>query len=492
MLGSIVPGGGPKSAKVAISRNNHAGLTPGVAGPPRGISPGAVANTVSSQQAGKKSVSSENDFTSSEYGVVVATIRRHTILLGETKYYYAVDDPSHADRLIIRESPTPTNGRTDVTFADPEKIEGDKVGVYWEYMDAAGNDLKKTKPGSIRLVGRYWEKEKAYKVRLIANAPGRAGKIDIEVKKPRLLGNPNLSDIARHSVVTDVFGTTNVNLDSLIIRCAGKYGVPPQLIKGQIEHESSFAPKYRYEPGKDIEYQTNPDAKKRYFGAGNNFVVVAGGSSPMGGGPGIPQSHTNIPPIGEYVGSPMTIRSYVAQNPGQYIRKKERKFIYVYDDATLSSEWQSIFRELRRNQPKLSENDAIKQSLASTMDTFKRGDFGDKAYDSTAQTRIMASYGFLQLTHYNTTDLTLFGFTKTSASQPPEFLNDQSYNFPAYGERMTKKLKDEIGDALPPSQWKSGYEKTWLNVLETYNPGETGYNAAVFQASGNYKPSSGE
>ncbi len=97
-------------------------------------------------------------FIEGMYGIGWVKIMKEeerTILLGETKYYYVVDDPDHADKLIIKESPTPVNGKTDVVFADPTTQEGDKLGVYWEYRDEQGNDLRKSMPGSIRLLGRY-------------------------------------------------------------------------------------------------------------------------------------------------------------------------------------------------------------------------------------------------------------------------------------------------------------------------------------------------
>ncbi|MHB1686685.1 MAG: hypothetical protein ACYCVH_04835 [Ignavibacteriaceae bacterium] len=407
----------------------------------------------------------------------------HAILLGETKYYYATVDNR---KLTIHETKDPTSnpGLSNVTFDDPVAAQGsEKNPVYWEYKYPVYNGnifigMNTLPKGMIRLVGRYWEDGKIFKTALIAHYNGEASSINIEVKKPSKLGNS-------YQTVEDVFGH-NINLDALIIKYAGEYGIPPQIIKGQIEHETSFKPAYRYEPWQDVDYQSSPSVKERYFGASNNFVVTTGG---IGNGPGIPNNHTYVPPIGGYIISPTTIRNYLANNPSQYINTSKLVF---FNDAVITSYWRMYFNELRNSNPNLGKQSLVTQSLKTTMNSFRDKLFGRMQYDWIAQTRIMASYGFLQLTHYNTTDLNLFGFTKASATQPPEFLNDESYNFPAYSERMIIKLKLKIGSSLPESNWTSGYEQTWLYVLMTYNPEEKNYGNNVLTNSQKYLPLTGD
>ena len=412
-------------------------------------------------------------------------VNQKTILLGESKYYYVTNDNG---KLTINETTDPSSnpGLSNATFDNPVAAKGsEKNPVYWEYKYPiyGGNTftgMNTLSDGMIRLVGRYWDSGKTYKTQLTAHNPadGQSASIVLEVKKPVSLGNS-------HRTAEDVFGH-NVNIDSLIIKSAGEYGIPPQLVKGQIEHETNFKPAYRYEPWQDIYYQSSPSIRQRYFGSNNNFVVTNSG---MGNGPGIPGDHIYVPPVGNYVSSPSTIREFLANTPLQYVNTKSLTF---FNDATITSYWKMYFKQLRKKKPRLDKQTLITQSLMMTMDSFRDIVFGKGEYDSVAQTRIMASYGFLQLTHYNATDLNMYGFTKTSSTQPPEFLNDESYNFRAYSERMIKKLKLIIGTSLLSSNWTQGYEEIWSSVLKTYNPGEMNYNIAVLKNSQNYLPLTGE
>lgn len=496
-----------------------------VPGPPGRVNLRATTKTASSQQAGKKAVSSENDFTSSEYGVVVATIKKHTILLGETRYYYAVDDPNHTDRLIIRDSPKPMNGRTDVTFDDPEEVEGNKVGVYWEYMDAAGNDLKKTEPGSIRLVGRYWEEGKPYKVRLIANAPGRAGRIDIEVKKPHVLGDPNLSDFARQSVVTDVFGSS-LNLDELIIKYAGENGIPPQFIKGQMEQECMnaktkvFEPVWRYEPMLDITYQEGIYAE-RFFPDGAPFVKSTDHPRGEGDWPyDVKPAHSNVFSE-EYSGSLISIGGYIAGNWDKYKRKGK----LGEPDLILSSpDLSQRFKELYKPPKTLNKNtDMVAKQLAynelGTELVSAKTDLA-KRYDVKAQTRIVTSYGFTQLMYSMTVDYggtfnaeteTRYGQTGTpymqrmNTHQFPEKLNEQNTFMPIYSDLSLSHLHRLFDSMIPSSQWQGvkvvknkkgktlktidfkNFETAWEGSLFFFNSGG-GYGDLVMQKASNYLP----
>lgn len=434
---------------------------------------------------GSETAADVNSFYWSDFGIGWVKISNevgHIILLGQEIYYYAIPDPDNSSKLIIQETKMRplqlgAGGLSDAQFHDPVAAPGSqKDPVYSEHKDNSG---KKLPDGMIRLVGRYWEQGKTFKATLTAHTPdGKSGSIDIEVKRPARLGNGP-------QIVEDVFGD-NVNIDSLIIKCAGENGISPQIIKGQIDHESSFEPAYRYEPNQDLDYQSSPSARQRYFGTGNNFVVTA---DIMGSGPAIPGTHSYVPPLGNYIKSPVTVRDYLAGNPWHYVNTSRLIF---FNDATITSHWRGYFTQLRENRPRLSRQSLITQSLAVTMNAFRQGLFGRTEYNQIAQTRIMASYGFLQLTHYNATDLNLYGFTKTSTSQPPELLNDQSYNFPAYAARMLIKLNLVIGRGLPQSNWANGYEKTWLEVLKTYNPGEKNYGIDVLSNSRNYLPTSGE
>jgi hypothetical protein len=172
---------------------------------------------------------------------------KYEILLGETKYYRAKVDPNDGSHLLIAESSMPVMGDgipSDVWGESPvAAVPIDRPGVYWEKEKPLPNGAGLEPLGLIRLVGRYWSPDFPTKVSLTASSNGATGTIEIEVKKPNKLGDTNPK-------ITDVSGKS-LNLDSLIIIYAGANGIPPQLIKGQIEQETHFIPSWRYEPFQD-------------------------------------------------------------------------------------------------------------------------------------------------------------------------------------------------------------------------------------------------
>lgn len=92
-----------------------------------------------------------------------------TILLGETKYYYAVKDD--LGKLVIKETTNKdvSEGIPQVVLEDPviaeDAVNNEKIGVYWEYLKPNGDGLA---DGVIRIVGRYWKQDTTYKVGLRA------------------------------------------------------------------------------------------------------------------------------------------------------------------------------------------------------------------------------------------------------------------------------------------------------------------------------------
>jgi hypothetical protein len=104
------------------------------------------------------------------FGVVVIKEELdYFLLLGESKYYYAVEDEN--GELVVKDdgdpAHPPSNRVQNVVFS-VQKTEGDKLGVYWEkkYPLWDGDTFKVMADllaGMIRLVGRYW-KEENYRV----------------------------------------------------------------------------------------------------------------------------------------------------------------------------------------------------------------------------------------------------------------------------------------------------------------------------------------
>ncbi len=163
--------------------------------------------------------------------------------------------------------------------------------------------------GLIRLVGRYWEEGKTYKVKLTARTQnGDEASIVIEVKKPGKLGTDKPLNITYIDFV-DVFGQPH-NINEYCITESGKEGIPPQLPKAQAFKETKFKPQYRYEPWKDIEFNKKPDKKETFFKTGNTFVVTEYG---MGSGKPLPNNHINLPEA-DYVYHPTKASKIIARD----------------------------------------------------------------------------------------------------------------------------------------------------------------------------------
>jgi hypothetical protein len=145
----------------------------------------------------------------------------------------------------------------------------------------------------IRLVGRYWEdgKEEDFKVNLKATIDGEPIKTGVKVVRPADLGDG-------FNNTRNVFDN-EYSIDDLCIKYGGIYGIPPQMIKGQMATESAkkqfnfkegppkdgIAPSYRYEP-----YTRQFESAEQNLISNNNFFVVTETSMSTNGGSGVPNS----------------------------------------------------------------------------------------------------------------------------------------------------------------------------------------------------------
>jgi hypothetical protein len=414
------------------------------------------------------------------------------ILLGETIYFQAVADPTptHEKRLFIiplRKTSEKHDPQTPNVSFKVEKRDGDVLGVYYdENKDEDGADLRKD---IIRLVGRYWKlgNENKYTVALTATTPGRSGQMVIEVKKPiKLIDWANAEGIKGfengndYGMTVDVFGNPNpLNIDSMVIKIAGEEGIPPQYIKGQMYAESfrgpvngeyKFYPSYRYEPGVDYDIQFNKYKKNQYLQTGYPFVVTFNPNSM--GGP-LPANHTNVQPY-DYQRYPVTISQYVGSRINQYYQRDEKninriKFLGKKVGEELTLRWETYYD--RYCKYFLDYNSSLASSLSLTLveSDLIQGRVRP-GFDIAAQTRIVASYGLLQMTHYTATDKKLNGFLKTASDKLPENLNDHEELMPAYVQFTQYNIKKVLGDSPPISNWTDGYEATWLKIAGWYNP----------------------
>lgn len=193
---------------------------------------------------------------------------KYDLLLGESRYYYVVANSSgggtatgargkntrslakvNSAYLIMPggdPSHLPPDMETNVDWNVSPTVTDDTLGVYYE----THNESINVPIGMIRLVGRYWREGNNHPVRLEANWT----EVQVGVTKPKKLG-------ISLQKARDVFNR-EINIDDSCIIYGGRYGIPPQFLKGQISIESptrtftfndgstgrGFAPAYRYEP----------------------------------------------------------------------------------------------------------------------------------------------------------------------------------------------------------------------------------------------------
>ena len=413
---------------------------------------------------------------------------KYEILLGETKYYQVRYSDLLNGKLLIDELSGPyywedmgTSIKQDVWGDKPVTIVdgSDKLGVYWEKEKPVWeSNVKKGKLpiGLIRLIGRYWEEGKTYKVKLTAHTPnGETASIEIEVKKPGILGGIN-------NTVKDVF-SNDINIDNLCIINSGILGLPPQIVKGHMEKETTFRNSFRYEPRLDISVQNNVSARKKYLEDFTYYTVTPNsmGSIPM------PNNHDNVRPV-PYVTTPIKISNYMFDNIGNYIRRarknKEGKWLPPYfvgyqkgkPTTMLVQYYNYALNELNKDR-----SQAMDYAISEIKKWLLTEQFIDgKKY---AQTRIFSSYGMLQQVFYYACTDKIANYSINNEMQEPESLNEFDYVFNAYHHKMGKKLSSK-----PLNQWQLGFEEELISIFQSYNPNEAYYGQKVFNFSFQYLP----
>lgn len=441
--------------------------------------------------------------------IKAGTVKKYEILLGETIYFYAIKDGK--SNLEIKETKDPTKlppggWLSDVSFGDPVAAEGSEMNpVYWEDQrptydpnDGTFTGSETLPHGIIRIVGRFFDYDggKVYKTKLTANKPneGKTTSIVIEVKKPvKLINWDNITgdnkkefnnNTKDYSTSTDVLGKP-LPIDDLIIKLSGKNGIPPQLVKAHMYKESKrtgsqFNPCFRYEPWKDAEYQ-----KAYYKNDGENgfldqpFVVTQSG---MGLVNNIIPTHLgyNKEPI-SYPTTQQKIGQYIFDHWPTYFSDWE--FVGFKPEHPMNLWWKAEV-DLYSRQYKdidMARNAALPEIKKQIIEN--RPEW--------AQTRKSTSYSIIQICYLTAKR---FGYNKGKSINDlnswnrPEDLNDHTIAIPFY-ENVTKKhLGDEIGKSLPASNWADGYEATWVNVIQKYNSGETGYGSKVMNYSKFFEP----
>ena len=435
------------------------------------------------------------------------SVQELNILLGESKYFYAISDPIDNTKLQIKEynaensipSILPNDGISDAFNTDNfvEINSGDKAGIYWERKGAVISDegeitTTDLPEGMIRVIGRYWEADQVYSVKLKASSSNRSGEIDIKVTKPERLGT-------EYAKAKDVFDNV-INVDSLIIANAGKYGIPPQLLKAHISGEvytkdfgpgigEGFTPGYLYEPF-TVEWWLRDDEndyvlKKEWK---DNAFSVSSGS--MGSGDAVPTHlHTEKQ---TYSANPVTIwemvnkySSITAATPSgdwnSYAKREDNSSelnFYNYEKP------KPIYTKIVKFYEVSFSGDSIyimaNDSLANYLKYEWRGGL-DSLY---AQTRIASSYGFFQFL-YTSAILSVRsgnGGANYSRSEIPEKLNEIEVNF-----RVTMIKYNELLKENTTSMWTKGYEQTWFELISNWNS-KSEYSSNIYKKIKNFLP----
>jgi len=469
---TIASGGGITAAKIVNSQNQNSG---------KKQSKEADINKSTQSMSSTLFIGNPGMLIEGFGDVVVK--KPNEILLGETKYYQAryVDG-----KLVIDELSGPNlwNGGLDedVWGNNPVTIvEGDKLGVYWEKEKPVWGKNKNSPKGLIRLVGRYWEEGKTYKVRLTARTQnGDQAFVEIVVKKPNKLGPDKPLNIIYTDFV-DVFGQTQ-NINEYCITESGKEGVPPQLPKAQAFKETKFNPQYRYEPWKDIEFHKRPDKKKKFFNTVNTFVVT---EFNMGSGKHLPTNHINLPGANYFytptkamdiISRDIRTRYWVTKDY-RCVNNQEVKENDIGGGRDITNEfWKFYSRNPNRN--KKEETRAINNAIDSVKQSLTSGKLN--RYDFIAQSRIVASYNPFQQTYFNAVGWSLYEFRFTEENYSPEMLNEPEHQFKTYVSRI-KYVFNKINIEFDGNNWELGYEGSWEAYEKTYNPGENTYHIVVME-----------
>ena len=430
-------------------------------------------------------------------------VRYCSILLGETKYFYAVEGGGGETRpwMKIYEAVSPelpsgaqVDGVWTVRESGAEPNQGQRLGVYWEQKKPIPNGG--TLPiGMVRVVGRYWHPDSIYTVDLIATkrvwwmgSQGTIGyRVPIEVKKPARLHD--------ESVFSKPFKETRnirnelLDIDALCIEYGGKIGIPPQVIKGQMFQESDktgdqFNPSYRYEPWADYGFaseELNPKFWKDY--RKQPFWVTGQPPRPMGEGKDVPLDHQNVKPV-YYPTSPISIADYAINNWGKYWKwNKSGTGIIIIGNDKLTEKWEE-------NRKKYEAAWVFGISPITIAREATQKEIKQK-YTDYAQTRKAASYGLIQMLYTTAKDPLGFNRGKSiEESSAPEELNDEKVEMPFYQKFTEKNLREEFGgeDAIvPDSNWPKGWEKTWMDSFKAYNSASD-YGISVFNHAKKFYP----
>jgi hypothetical protein len=445
------------------------------------------------------------------------------ILLGETQYFGAkITRVKERPILEIEQATLGDDGVPQLDGAeqnikwivanDPENKPEKGLSVYYEYKYPKWVDngkggkifsgMGELPKGLIRLLGRRWIAGKTFNIVLTAIAGTEQIQISdkriIQVEKPTQLGGDKGNARARR-YYRDIDGTS-VNIDELCIKYGGSIGIPPQFIKGQIHNECSYngdlnllVPSFRYEP-----YEQPKRDLKKY--RSNPYYIRSLTDNSMGFGQCVPSA--SCTPEHQYVGDipyvlyPKSLWDFIwdyseigtLEPPPERIPPITSSQHKIYGEWTsegmnfhgLYTDMQNWHDELYdycyKTDPMNAEKNArelMAQQISANKSTV------------IAQTRILASYGFLQTMY--TTAIEEIGYPK---SKRPEEINIAAtcelYQFRHLENVVYDQLHLFLGDY--ENEWDEGFEQFFIDHIYPEWNGRLKYPTEVISNSSFYLP----
>lgn len=321
--------------------------------------------------------------------------------------------------------------------------------------------------GLVRLIGRYWELEKEYKVKLKATSDNQNGELEIMVIKPDKLGD-------NYGKAKDVFDQI-IDMDLVIITNAGKYGIPPQLIKAQIDVEAAkknfggnigmgYAPSYRYEPYTAQFWKLKECCSNYFFNdsTSNNFSDIPNHSHVL-----FKDYYREFKTVWEIIKEESQLVDI--SNSNNYGTRTSAGKMDFGMYTSIQKDYNSIYSKYD-NTPSLTSSEKADSARINFINYFKKKWKDEGAQNIIAQTRVASSYGLLQMM-YSTA---IGKEVKYSKEKLPEEINEQDF-FIDFIEYQKKKISEKNSLNNDSNfNWKEGFELTIRNsVFKVWNSAPT-------------------
>jgi hypothetical protein len=392
---------------------------------------------------------------------------------------------------------------------------GKKMGVYWEKKyptkDFITESVKLKKDtvkyslpkmddlpaGLIRVLGRYWSADSTYFVKLKAKWNNDSSAIKIKVKKPVYL------DIYKKNTsfqrARDI-RNSEINIDSLCILFGGRYGIPPQLIKGQIftesvkkvftftdgKSDSGFAPSYRYEPFTE---QYNENLKKEKY---NKYYITDSTYTFSD----VPTDHQHV----MYINYPTSIKTVwdMINEYSKLVNPHPSVNYYGGRNSSTDSVWfgysvdkdYSTFAKKIRKEKKNWSNAQIYDSTNKKMIEYLKNEWKPKnsifskgTINNIAQTRAASSYGLAQFLYGTARDK---NYPKDSIPENINSINNLELFYKTQKEYLQGGLSKNVENG---NNWAGGYEYSFCRKI--YVPkwnSKTTYAQSIIKNSKRFFP----